>query len=101
MARRSSTGSEISPYTQETLGIAYPQSDVDQLFAAASQSIEPWARLAAEERIGEIKAQAFGEVGAIAEEATSAIVDQLIGAKASAVCPCSLNLLKVICVCLR
>lgn len=47
-----STGSEISPYTQEPLGIAYPQSDVDQLFAAASQSIEPWARLAAEERIG-------------------------------------------------
>lgn len=45
-------GSEISPYTQQPLGIAYPQSDIDPLFAAASQSIEPWARLAAEERIG-------------------------------------------------
>jgi F-type H+-transporting ATPase subunit b len=39
---------------------------------------------AAEVRIGEIKAQAFAEVGAIAEEAATAIVDQLIGAKASA-----------------
>ncbi|WP_117190817.1 F0F1 ATP synthase subunit B [Rhizobium terrae] len=38
---------------------------------------------AAETRIGEIKAQAFAEVGQIAEETASAIVDQLIGAKAS------------------
>lgn len=39
---------------------------------------------AAETRIGEIKAQAFAQVGAIAEETAAAIVDQLIGAKASA-----------------
>jgi F-type H+-transporting ATPase subunit b len=38
---------------------------------------------AAEARIGEIKNQAFAEVGQIAEETASAIVDQLIGAKAS------------------
>jgi F-type H+-transporting ATPase subunit b len=38
---------------------------------------------AAETRIGEIKAKAFAEVGQIAEETASAIVDQLIGTKAS------------------
>jgi F-type H+-transporting ATPase subunit b len=38
---------------------------------------------AAEARIGEIKAQAFADVGAIAEETASAIVDQLIGPKAT------------------
>jgi F-type H+-transporting ATPase subunit b len=38
---------------------------------------------AAETRIGEIKDQAFAEVGQIAEETAAAIVDQLIGAKAS------------------
>ncbi|AYC99824.1 F0F1 ATP synthase subunit B [Neorhizobium sp. NCHU2750] len=38
---------------------------------------------AAETRIGEIKAKAFTEVGAIAEETASAIVDQLIGGKAT------------------
>ncbi|MDQ0132975.1 F-type H+-transporting ATPase subunit b [Neorhizobium galegae] len=38
---------------------------------------------AAENRIGEIKAKAFAEVGQIAEDTASAIVDQLIGAKAS------------------
>ena len=39
---------------------------------------------AAEARIGEIRDQAFAEVGAIAEETAAAIVDQLIGAKAGA-----------------
>ncbi|MGW9232598.1 F0F1 ATP synthase subunit B [Pseudorhizobium sp. NPDC055634] len=39
---------------------------------------------AAEARIGDIKAQAFAQVGAIAEETASAIVNQLIGAKANA-----------------
>ncbi|WP_165215099.1 F0F1 ATP synthase subunit B [Affinirhizobium pseudoryzae] len=38
---------------------------------------------AAETRIGDIKAKAFAEVGAIAEETASAIVEQLIGPKAS------------------
>lgn len=38
---------------------------------------------AAESRIAEIKASAFAEVGSIAEETASAIVDQLIGPKAS------------------
>lgn len=39
---------------------------------------------AAEARISDIKAKAFAEVGVIAEETASAIVDHLIGAKASA-----------------
>ena len=39
---------------------------------------------AAETRIGEIRDQAFAEVGAIAEETAATIVDQLIGAKAGA-----------------
>ena len=38
---------------------------------------------AAETRINEIKAQTFAQVGEIAEETATAIVDQLIGAKAS------------------
>jgi F-type H+-transporting ATPase subunit b len=38
---------------------------------------------AAETRIGEIKAQAFSQVGQIAEETASAIVDLLIGGKAT------------------
>ncbi|RWX77153.1 F0F1 ATP synthase subunit B [Neorhizobium lilium] len=42
------------------------------------------AKLAsAESRIGEIKAQAFAEVGQIAEETASSIVDLLIGGKAT------------------
>ncbi|MDO1581202.1 F0F1 ATP synthase subunit B [Rhizobium oryzicola] len=39
---------------------------------------------AAEARIADIKAKAFAEVGTIAEETASAIVDRLIGAKATA-----------------
>lgn len=39
---------------------------------------------AAEARIADIKAKAFAEVGAIAEDTAAAIVDQLIGPKASA-----------------
>ena len=38
---------------------------------------------AAEARIGEIKAKAFADVGTIAEDTATAIVDQLIGAKAT------------------
>ncbi len=38
---------------------------------------------AAEARIGEIKNQAFAQVGQIAEETAAAVVDRLIGAKAS------------------
>ncbi len=57
--------------------------------AAAKERASVEASLAgklseAEARIGEIKAKALGEVGGIAGEATSAIVQALIGADASA-----------------
>jgi len=37
---------------------------------------------AAEARIGEIKAKAFADVGAVAEEAASAVIEQLLGSPA-------------------
>ena len=50
----------------------------------ASIESELAAKLAAaESRIGQIKGQAFAQVGQIAEETAAAIVDQLIGGKAS------------------
>lgn len=50
----------------------------------ASIEAELSAKLsAAEARIADIKASAFAEVGSIAEETAAAIVDQLIGAKAT------------------
>ena len=45
-------GAEISPYTQQPLHIRYPQADVDRLFDAAQQAIEPWAGAGIEQRIG-------------------------------------------------
>ncbi len=45
-------GHEISPYTRRPLGVRYPKSDPDQLFAAAKAAMKPWNRLTAEERAG-------------------------------------------------
>jgi phenylacetic acid degradation protein paaN len=46
-------GAEISPYTQAPLGIDYPQSDLDALFAAARVAIDAgWATAEPELRIG-------------------------------------------------
>jgi phenylacetic acid degradation protein paaN len=45
-------GAEISPYTQQPLYIRYPQADVDSLFDAAQQAIDPWADAGIEQRIG-------------------------------------------------
>ncbi len=36
-------GEEVSPYTQEKLGVAYPQSDIDTLFGAAKSALPTWA----------------------------------------------------------
>ncbi len=36
-------GEEVSPYTQEKLGVTYPQSDIDTLFAAAKSALPNWA----------------------------------------------------------
>ena len=45
-------GEEVSPYTQQTLGIRYPQSDVDQLFAAAQVAMPDWSEASIDMRIG-------------------------------------------------
>lgn len=45
-------GEEVSPYTQEPLGITYPRADVDTLFAAAERAMPRWAAAGTRERIG-------------------------------------------------
>lgn len=46
------SGSEVSPYTQEPLGIDYPRADHDALFAAARRAMPRWAEASAEQRLG-------------------------------------------------
>ena len=50
--RVSDVGEEVSPYTQDPLGISYPQSDIDTLFDAAENAMPAWAEATAETRIG-------------------------------------------------
>jgi len=45
-------GAEISPYTQQALGIRYPQADIDTLFDAAQAAMDPWAAATPAQRIG-------------------------------------------------
>ena len=45
-------GEEVSPYTQDPLGIAYPQSDPDALFTAAQSAIPAWAAAEIDTRLG-------------------------------------------------
>lgn len=45
-------GQEVSPYTQQALGIRYPQSNLDALFDAAEDSITDWAAASVDMRIG-------------------------------------------------
>ena len=45
-------GEEISPYTQQPLGITYSQSDIDTLFSAAESAMPFWAAATPETRIG-------------------------------------------------
>lgn len=45
-------GEELSPYTQQPLGILYPQSDIDRLFDAGEAAIPAWADAAIDTRIG-------------------------------------------------
>lgn len=52
-------GHEISPYTLEPLGIAYPKSDPDTLFDAARAAMKPWDRLSPDERAGVCFEMAF------------------------------------------
>ncbi|MFT5033403.1 MAG: phenylacetic acid degradation protein paaN [Bermanella sp.] len=45
-------GEEVSPYTQQKLGISYPQSDIDALFSAAKSALPEWAFADIDTRIG-------------------------------------------------
>jgi phenylacetic acid degradation protein paaN len=42
---------EVSPYTREPLGIAYPMPAIDALFAAAEAALPRWADAAPEQRL--------------------------------------------------
>lgn len=46
------TGHEISPYTQNPLGIDYPRIDIDQAMAASKMAMQSWKKTAPEERVG-------------------------------------------------
>lgn len=45
-------GWEISPYTQEPLGITYPKADLDVLYEAAREAIPAWRDAGARARVG-------------------------------------------------
>ena len=45
-------GEEISPYTQQALGVVYPQSDINTLFNAAEKAMDRWAQAPYTQRIG-------------------------------------------------
>jgi F-type H+-transporting ATPase subunit b len=76
---------ELAQARSKANGIADAARNDAKAKAAADRTAieaELAAKLAAAEtRIGEIKSKAFAEVGAIAEETATAIVDQLIGGK--------------------
>ncbi len=45
-------GEEISPYTQERLGVSYPRCDIDGLFTAAGAGVAAWSDVTPHERAG-------------------------------------------------
>ncbi|MBT8079535.1 MAG: phenylacetic acid degradation protein PaaN [Gammaproteobacteria bacterium] len=45
-------GEEISPFTEEPLGVTYPRVDIDATFAAAREAQQRWRRLSVEDRVG-------------------------------------------------
>jgi phenylacetic acid degradation protein paaN len=45
-------GEEVSPYTQQPLGIRYARCDLDSLFAAGTAAIASWQRATVQERCG-------------------------------------------------
>ncbi len=46
------TGLEISPFTQEPLGITYPKADLDALYQAAQRALPAWRAAGARTRVG-------------------------------------------------
>ncbi len=53
------TGVEISPYTQQALGIDYPRSDPDRLFEEAQIALTSWRKVPWRERAGLCLEMAF------------------------------------------
>lgn len=53
------TGAEISPYTQQPLGISYPKCDVEALYAAAQTALKAWKKVPWQERAGLCLEMAF------------------------------------------
>ncbi len=49
---RDAVGEEVSPYTQQPLGITYPRADVDTLFEAAEAAMPAWAEAPIATRLG-------------------------------------------------
>lgn len=49
---RDHVGEEVSPYTQQPLGITYPRADADALFDAAEAAMPAWAEASIESRLG-------------------------------------------------
>jgi phenylacetic acid degradation protein paaN len=45
-------GEEVSPFTESSLGISYPQVDIDVLFESAQIAQRAWCVLPTEERVG-------------------------------------------------
>ena len=45
-------GEEVSPYTQQPLGVLYPQADPNALFDAAEAAMGPWADASPQQRLG-------------------------------------------------
>jgi phenylacetic acid degradation protein paaN len=46
------TGYEVSPYTQEPLGITYPKADLEVLYEAAHEALPAWRDAGARARVG-------------------------------------------------
>lgn len=53
------TGFEVSPYTQEPLGIDYPKVDVEVVFDASKTAMQSWKKVPFEERAGLCLEMAF------------------------------------------
>ena len=51
-APRDLVGEEVSPYTQEPLGISYPRCEIDALFAAAGAGVAAWSAASPHDRAG-------------------------------------------------
>jgi phenylacetic acid degradation protein paaN len=53
------TGFEVSPYTQQPLGVDYPKSDTEQIVMASKKAGQSWRKICAEERAGICLEMAF------------------------------------------